>query len=189
MVPGRFRFSFCMAITLGAMSAATADTDVPNIDIGKSSLVATFRQENVPIEAPFRRYNGTVSYEPTNVQATVVSFDVEAGSLDVGDSSYDAEIRKPSWFDTQRFPHATFRSTAVTATSPSVLECVGILTIKGTSQTVKTVVSIRKSPGGAAFDGSLPVSRKSYGIGSKEWDDILEDMVILKFHIIIDQQL
>jgi polyisoprenoid-binding protein YceI len=168
-------------IVCSSVGAAASDT---NVDVGKSSLVATFRQENVPVEAPFRRFRGSIVYDPANVGAATAALDVETGSLDVGDESYSAEVRKPSWFDSKAFPTATFRSKTITAISADTLECVGTLTIKAKSQTVKLPVRIKKTPIGTAFDGSLEVSRKTFGIGSADWDDVLEDKVIIKFHIV-----
>jgi hypothetical protein len=43
--------------------------------------------------------------------------------------------------------------------------------------------AIKKGSGGPAFDGTMAVSGSTYGIGSAEWDDILEDTVVTKFHI------
>jgi polyisoprenoid-binding protein YceI len=164
-----------------SLCAAASDA---NVDVGRSSLIATFRQDNVPVDAPFRRFTGRILYDPANVSAATAALDVETGSLDIGDESYNAEIRKTSWFDSKTFPTATFRSKTITAISADTLECVGTLTIKAKSQTVKLLVRIKKIPTGIAFDGTLEVSRKIFGIGSADWDDVLEDKVIIKFHIV-----
>jgi polyisoprenoid-binding protein YceI len=155
-----------------------------NVDVDKSSFVAIFTQEHVPVEASFQRFGGEIAYDPTNLGAATVSLDVETGSLDLGDPSYGAEIRKPSWFDSTSFPNATFRSKGITAISASRLECLGVLTIKGKPLTVKIPVSVTKVATGVTFDGTLDVSRKAFGIGSADWDDVLEDKVIIKFHIL-----
>jgi polyisoprenoid-binding protein YceI len=170
-----FIFILCFSVYAAASDA--------NVDVGKSSLIATFRQDNVPVDAPFRRFTGTILYDPANVTAATAALDVETGSLDIGDESYNAEVRKPHWFDSNTFPTATFRSKTITATSTDTLECVGTLTIKGRSQTFKLPIHIKKTPTGAAFDGTLEVSRKIFGIGGADWDEVLEDKVSIKFHI------
>jgi polyisoprenoid-binding protein YceI len=168
-------------VLYSTVAVAASDT---NLDTGKSSLIAIFRQENVPVEASFRRFSGKITFDPADVGAAIAALDVDTGSLDIGDDAYNAEIRKPSWFDTKSFPTATFRSKAITAMSADRLECVGILTIKGKSLTVKVPVGVKKALTGTAFAGTLDVSRKTFGIGSADWDDVLEDKVVIRFYIL-----
>jgi polyisoprenoid-binding protein YceI len=171
-----FALILCSSICVAASGAS--------VDVGQSSLVATFRQDNVPVDAPFRRFSGTIFYDPANLGAATAALDVETGTLDIGDESYNAEIRKPSWFDSKTFPTATFRSKTITAITADTLECVGTLTIKGKSQTVKFSVRINRLSLGTGFDGTFEVSRKTFGIGAADWDDVLEDKVIIKFHVV-----
>jgi polyisoprenoid-binding protein YceI len=166
------------------VAVAVSDT---NVDAGKSSLVAIFRQENVPVEASFRQFTGEITFDPRNIGAATAELDVDAGSLDIGDDSYNAEIRKTTWFDSKSFPHATFHSKSIIAISADRLECIGILTIKGKSLTVKFPVGVKKVPAGTAFAGTLDVSRKAFGIGSADWDDVLQDTVTIKFYILNDR--
>jgi polyisoprenoid-binding protein YceI len=177
---GRCRHLLALAL-YSTVAVAVSDT---NFDSGKSSLVAVFRQENVPVEATFQRFGGTINYDPANVGTATVELDVKTGSLDVGDESYNAEVRNPTWFDSKSFPDATFRSTAIIALSADRLECAGILTIKGKSLSVKVPVRVKKVPTGTAFFGTLELSRKMFGIGAADWDDVLEDKVIVKFYIL-----
>jgi polyisoprenoid-binding protein YceI len=182
MAGRNLRCRHLFALTL--YSAAAVAASGANVDAGKSSLVAIFRQENVSVEAPFRRFSGEITFDPTNVGAATVALDVDTGSLDVGEDSYNAEIRKPTWFDTKSFPNATFRSKSIIAISTDRLECVGILTIRGRSLTVKLPVDLKNAATGTAFAGTLDVSRKAFGIGSADWDDVLEDKVTIKFYIL-----
>ena len=34
------------------------------------------------------------------------------------------------------------------------------------------------------FDGSFDVSRKAFGIGDPSWDDVLDDKVRVRFHLV-----
>jgi polyisoprenoid-binding protein YceI len=182
MATWKLRCRHLVALALySTVAVAASDTSV---DAGKNSLVAIFRQENVPVEAPFRRFSVEITFDPANVGAATAALDVDTGSLDIGEDSYNAEIRKPTWFDSKSFPNATFRSKSIIAISADRLECVGILTIKGKSLTVKLPVGMKKVPTGTTFAGTLDVSRKAFGIGSAEWDDVLEDKVIIKFYIL-----
>lgn len=163
-----------------ALVAQAADGD---INLPKSSIVATIRQENVPVEATFKSFSGTIVYDAAKPAATSAAVTIEVSSLDMGDESYNAEVRKAAWFDSSHFPQATFRSTAVKAGAAGHIDATGILTIKGKMQTVTVPISVQRVGDATSFDGSLEVSRKVFGIGDPSWDDVLDDKVQVRFHL------
>ena len=150
----------------------------------QSSLVATFKQQHVPVDAAFKRFAGSIVYDAARPAATVAELNVDMNSLDVGDDDSDAEVRKPAWFDSARFPQATFRSTAVTPGAAGHFDAVGALTIKGKAQTITVTVTVQPKGGANAFDGSFELSRKAYGIGDPTWEGALDDTVRVRFHLL-----
>ena len=168
-----------------ALGAGTAP-DAAGLDSAKSTVVATFKQENVPVEAPFRKFSGHIAYQASDAAAASASVDVETGSLDIGDPAYNAEVRKPAWFDSAHFPLATFRSTAVKVLSATRFEATGTLTIKGKALSVTVPITVTAGAGsaGATFDGTLPVSRKAFTIGDPVWNDVIDDAVSVRFHLV-----
>jgi polyisoprenoid-binding protein YceI len=170
-----------LAAAAFATGALAADASV---NPASSSIVATFRQQGVAIEAPFRRFGGTINYDAANPAATSATVSVEVASLDAGDEASSAEVRKPAWFDSARYPQAVFRSTAIKPMAAGQLEATGTLAIKGTSRTVTVSIKVSGAGRAHAFDGSLGVSRKAYGIGDPSWDGVLDDIVSVRFHLL-----
>src|ERR1700685_3612491 len=99
-------------LTVASAFVATAAGD-PSIDAAKSTLIATFRQENVPVDASFKSFNGHVDYDPAKPNASKAAIEVVTGSFDMGTADYNAEVRKKAWFDSGTYPKATFISTSV----------------------------------------------------------------------------
>jgi polyisoprenoid-binding protein YceI len=62
----------------------------------------------------------------------------------------------------------------------------GKLTIKGKSQNVTVPVTVTQQGASPTFDGSLPIKRTQYDIGTGEWKDtsVVADDVVIKFHIV-----
>ena len=168
-----------LALASVSLAVLAADT---NIDAAKSTVIATFKQEGVPVDAPFRKFSGRIVYDAKNVAAATASLDVETGSLDIGDEMYSAEVRKPAWFDSARFPNATFRSTAIKPVAAGRFDATGTLTIKGKAATITVPVTAQAATN--AFDGTLVISRKAFGIGDPAWNDVLDDKVSVRFHLI-----
>lgn len=170
-----------LAVTGFALTCVAADGA---INAAKSTIVATFKQEGVPVDAPFKTFSGRIVYDPANVAASSASIDVDTGSLDIGDPAYNAEVRKKAWFDSATYPKATFRSTAIKAGAAGRFDATGTLTVKGKAQTITVPITVQNAAGGTAFDGTLSISRKAFGIGDPAWNDVLEDSVKVRFHLV-----
>ena len=170
-----------LAVTVLAGAALSADG---RINANGSSLVATFTQQRVPVEAPFKTFSGTIDYDAAHPEATSAKLRVDVGSLELGDADASAELRKPAWFDYAQHPDATFQSASVKRDPDGQLEVAGTLEIKGRALPVTVKVSVQSSGAARAFDGSFDISRKAYGIGEATWDSVLDDRVRLRFHLL-----
>ena len=167
----------CATITL--VLAADVGIDLPH-----STISATFKQESVPVDAPFKKFNGHIHYDASNPAGASASIDIETGSFDIGDPAYNAEVRKQAWFDSASFPFASFRSSGARAISATRFEVTGSLYIKGRSLTITVPITIVAAGVNTAFDGTLAVSRKAFGIGDPTWNDVIEDQVNVHFHLV-----
>ena len=169
-----------LMLIAGTLSAAGLEVG----PVGGGSLTATFKQAGVAVESPFTRFSGSIDYDPGKVAAAVALIEVETASLDIGDPAFNAELAKKSWFDSAAHPIAVFRSTAIKPLAANRFEAVGTLAIKGRTQTIVVPVIVSQKPAGTVFDGTFSISRKAFGIGDPLWDEVLEDQVIVKFHLV-----
>jgi polyisoprenoid-binding protein YceI len=167
----------------GLVFAALALAADDAIDAGQSTIVATFRQMNVPLDAAFGRFGGTIVYDATHSAAASAAVEVEVSSLDLGDESYNAEVRKAAWLDSAHFPQASFRSTAIKPVDADHFEATGTLSVKGKSQIITVPITVQHSANTTAFDGSFELSRKYFGVGDPDWDAVLDDKVRVHFHL------
>ncbi|MGI4848079.1 MAG: YceI family protein [Janthinobacterium lividum] len=167
-----------------AAHAATLKTDA-----GKSSVSATFKQMNVPIEDKFKKFNAVIDYDAAKPDMSKASVDIDTASMDMGDPEYSKEIAKKEWFNTAQFPKATFVSTAIKANGPGKLDVSGKLTIKGKTADVSFPLTVKTEAGKQVFDGTLPIKRLAFNIGEGAWKatDMVADDVLIKFHIVAGQ--
>ncbi len=162
----------------------TAVARSAGIDPAKSSVIATFRQENVPVDAPFTTFSGHIDYDPAQPGAARASIQVTTASLDLGDPEYNAEVHKKAWLDSGAFPSASFVSSAVKPGEAGKFEATGTLTLKGRTRTLAVPVTAGRAGAATSFDGEFAISRKEFGIGGPEWDDVLDDTVRVRFHLV-----
>lgn len=180
MMRGRIFMATAMVAVSGLLMAA-------QLNIGpstKSTLTATFKQEGVSVESPFTSFKGVIDFDPKNVAGATALIDVDMASLDLGDPGYNAELRKKSWFDSATFPRAVFKSTSIKAVNAARFDATGTLTVKGRVLTITVPVSISTTAAGPVFDGSFAMSRKAFGIGDPIWEDVVDDNVTVKFHLV-----
>ncbi|WP_321961001.1 YceI family protein [Paraburkholderia sp. J7] len=157
------------------------------LDAAKSTIVAVSRQMNVPVQGSFTKFDAQIDFDPGKPAGGTAKITVDTASYDLGDQTYNDSVRGPEWFDAKTFPQATFVSTAVTSTGTNQYSVSGKLTIKGHTQNVAVPVVLTQQGGTQTFDGTLPVHRLAFEIGTGEWKDtsIVADAVLIKFHIVV----
>ena len=170
-----------IAPTIAFVATAAGD---PTIDVSKSSIIATFKQESVPVDAPLMKFNGHIDYDPAQPSAAKAALEVDTGSLDLGSPDYDAEVRKKEWLDSGTYPKVTFISTSIKPGASGHFDATGTLTLKGKTQTLTVAVTVSQAGKAIVFDGAFEISRAYFGIGDKEWNDDVDDKVRVRFHLV-----
>ena len=172
---------------LGLSLAASAA--VLKTDPAKSTVSATFKQMNVPIESKFKKHNIVIDYNAATPESSKATVEIETASMDLGDADMNKEVAKKEWFNSAQFPKATFSSTAIKSAGPGKLTVIGKLTIKGKAVDVSFPLTVKADGKNQVFDGALPIKRLAFNIGEGEWKDtgMVADDVTIKFHVVAAQ--
>ncbi len=116
----------------------------------------------------------TIAEEP---EASHVEVEIGAASLSSGNGDRDTHLKSADFFDVDRFPTITFRSTSVTALADNTWEVVGDLTVRDTTRPVTLQVDFDGadvSPLGderIGFSAATDVNREDFGL---TWNMALE---------------
>ena len=116
----------------------------------------------------------TIAEEP---EASHVEVEIGAASLSSGNADRDTHLKSADFFDVDRFPTITFRSTSVTALADNTWEVVGDLTVRDTTRPVTLQVDFDGadvSPFGderIGFSAATDVNREDFGL---TWNMALE---------------
>lgn len=151
----------------------------------KSEIRFVSKQMNVPVEGSFRKFDVHLSFDPAKPEAGSTRITVHLAGIDAGSEEANAEARTKGWFDTPRFPAATFVSNKVKTLGPNRYEVAGTLTIKGRSQDVVAPVSFRQDGANAVLEGNFVVKRLQFAIGEGPWSDVetVADDVQVRFRV------
>jgi polyisoprenoid-binding protein YceI len=171
---------------LAATSLVAAGGAFAQVDPAKSTIVATSKQMNVPVDGTFKKFSAQVSFDPAKPTAGSAQVTIDVASYDLGDESYNEQVAGKDWFDAKTYPSATFVSSAIAPAGGNRYNVTGKLTIKGKSQTVTVPVTIAQQGAVQTFDGTLPIKRLQFDVGTGEWKDtsVVADDVAIKFHLV-----
>ncbi|MFJ3055791.1 YceI family protein [Herbaspirillum sp. NPDC087042] len=181
------RFIKPTLLALAAASLAAAAHAAPlKVDAAKSSVGATFKQLNVPVDAKFKKFTATIDFDAAKPAEGKASVDIDITSFDLGEAEYNKEVLKKEWFNAAQFPKASFVASSIKPAAGGKFDVSGKLTIKGKSTDVSFPLTVKKDGATQVFDGVLPIKRLTYNIGEGEWKDtgMVADEVSIKFHIV-----
>ena len=79
----------------------------------------------------FRKWQGTVRIDESNIPASAVRVSIDTTSIDTRDVQQDGQLRGADFFDVAKFPTMTFVSTKVERTGQQKLKVTGDVTLRG----------------------------------------------------------
>jgi len=128
------------------------------------------------VRGRFPVIEGAVTIAENPLESSVVAT-IDAAGVNSGEAGRDDHLRNADFFDVEKFPTITFRSTKVEATRDGDYKLTGDLTIKDVTRPVTLdleYLGTIASPFGdqrAGFSASTEISRKDWGLG---WNMALE---------------
>jgi polyisoprenoid-binding protein YceI len=149
-----------------------------NIDTAHSAIHFSVRHMVVSkTRGRFTKFSGQLEFDPDNPEASKVQVTIEPASIDTADAQRDGHLRSADFFDVEKFPAASFKSTTVEDLGGDKYRITGDLTIRGVTKPVSldaTYEGSGKDPWGgerAGFSAGTTIDRRQFGL---EWNKALE---------------
>jgi polyisoprenoid-binding protein YceI len=122
--------------------------------------------------AHFGKADGTLVYDADEVSASSVDVTLPLSGLNSFVDKFDTHLRSADFFEADKYPDATFKSTRVEAAGEGKLKVTGELTIKGITRPVVLDVSLNQAGEhpmakrqAIGFDATARVLRSDFGLG------------------------
>jgi polyisoprenoid-binding protein YceI len=168
----QFQKTLGLALGLAALAISPAiASDVYTFDGAHSTL--GFQVVHMGIfkaSGTFDKFVGTVNYDPKDVTKSTVDVSVDVASVNTRTEMRDKHLRSADFFDVEKFPTATFKSTKVEAGKDGRLLVTGDFTLHGVTKSIvldSAVIGAAQDDWGnqrLGFEGHTTVSRKDYGV-------------------------
>ncbi|MBU1690571.1 MAG: YceI family protein [Gammaproteobacteria bacterium] len=176
-----------LAILSLLSSSFAYGAELSAVQLDKSTIAFVSRQMNVPVEGIFQQFSAQISIDPARPEAGRARIEIDLASIDAGSTDANDEVKGKSWFNTREFPKAVFVSSTVKSLGSGRFEALGKMTIKGKTQEARAPFTLKQEKGVLILDGTFPLKRLAYDIGSGVWSDtsVVADEVLIKFHFVL----
>ena len=141
------------------------------LDPSHTNVIATWNHLGFSNpSAHFGGVEGTLVYDAENVGKSSVQVTLPLTGLTGFSDKFNAHLNSGDFFDSAKFPAATFKSTKIEAAGDGKLKVTGNLTIKDITKPVVLDVSLNKREdkdgrSKIGFDAATTVKRTDYGLG------------------------
>jgi polyisoprenoid-binding protein YceI len=129
------------------------------------------------VQGLFNKFEGTIDYEPGKPETWKTSGTIDATSINTNVPERDKHLRSADFFDVEKYPTISYKSTKVTNATETSAKLEGFITIHGVEKPITLDLEIRgagKDPWGntrAGFTATTKINRKDFGLN---WNQALE---------------
>ncbi len=151
-------------------STSLIPTGTWNIDPGHSKVGFAVKHMGIAtVRGEFTEFEGSLELDG-DLSTAQIHGTVKTASVDTNEAQRDEHLRSPDFFDAERYPELSFRSTAITTVDDESFSITGELTIHGITREVELRAEIEGAdvdPWGnerVGLEVTGEISRGDYGM-------------------------
>ena len=187
-------FASLAAALLLTGTAAFAQSSTWTIDKNHTQVDFQIRHAAVSnVRGSLSNVTGSVTWDEKDLSKASVNATIDATTVSTNNEARDKHLKSPDFFNVEKVPTLTFKSTSVTRESGK-LKVIGDLTLAGVTKSVTLDVDGPTAPvkgmrGGlvTGFSASGVLKRSDFGFGAKYGEPILGDEVKFTIDVEADQ--
>lgn len=169
--------AMAVPLLLGTV-AGTTRAAVFEVDAAHSSIGFSIRHLFTMVPGRFEKFTAAINYDEAAPEKSNVGVTIDAASVTTDVDKRDAHLKSPDFFNVEKFPTLTFKSTKVEKTDQkNVYNVTGDFTMLGVTKPVTVQVEVLgvgsdgmgNTKGGFQVNGSL--NRKNFGM---IWNKVLD---------------
>jgi len=166
---------------MATMTLATPQIATTTWNIDPAHSIAEFKIKHMMIsnvKGHFAKVSGTLTLNESDLANSHIEASIDASTIETRDAQRDAHLKSGDFFDVEKFPALSFKSTRITLVREGELAVEGDLTIHGVTRNVLFAVEgptpPARDPWGntrVAVSASTKINRKDFGL---TWNATLE---------------
>lgn len=167
------------ALALAALASALPSFAADTYEIDPVHSAVTFKVKHLFTMVPgrFNTVSGTIVYDEKAVENSAVDVTIDATTINTENDRRDGHLRSADFFEVEKYPTATFKSTKVVKAGEGKLEVTGDLTIRGVTKQVTLaaeIIGFGPGPDGnqrGGFHATTQINRMDYNVS---WNKTLD---------------
>jgi len=169
-----------------ALSSFTASAQNWTADKSHSKLGFSITHMMVSdVEGSFKTFESTIVSSKPDFSDAVINLSADIASVNTDDEKRDGHLKSADFFDAEKYPKLTFKSTSVKKVSANKYKVTGLLTLHGVTKAVvldavlrgTTVNQAKKTVAGFKVTGTI--KRADFALGTKYPNAMLSDEIAL----------
>jgi polyisoprenoid-binding protein YceI len=169
-----------LSFVVAALLSTVAFAAEPFV-VDKYHTEATFQIRHLitRVSGRFNDVSGSINVDRSNPTLSSVEFTIKTASIDTGVAPRDNDLRGANFFEVDKYPEITFKSTSIKPSGKKdVYDVIGTFTMHGVTKTITIPVEFlgfAKDPQGkerAGFVAHTTLDRQEYGI---KWNRALDN--------------
>jgi polyisoprenoid-binding protein YceI len=131
------------------------------------------------VRGQFNKLAGVIYFDPEDISGSSVELTIEASSVFTGIQKRDDHLRSPDFFDVNRYPYISFKSTGIDSVEGNRAKVTGNLTLRGITRQITFITEFSgpvKDPFidalSLGFTASAVINREEYGM---VWNQTMAD--------------
>lgn len=154
--------------------ALPARAEVENYTLDKPHTQIVFIASHLGFSRSFGKftdYSGSFVFDRGQPEKSSVEVTIQTGSLDLDDAKWNEHMKGADFFNVEKFPQMTFKSTGITVLSETTADITGDLTLLGVTKPVTLHATFNKAekfPFGekyvAGFSALAKLKRSDFGM-------------------------
>jgi polyisoprenoid-binding protein YceI len=171
-----FHKSLLLFVLIGCVSLSHAA--VWDIDPSHSHVGFRIRHLVTKVNGQFDKFKGSLNFDEKSLKDLSALADIDTSSVNTNEPKRDTHLKTADFFDVEKFPSMTFKSTGVKNLKGSQFQLVGDLTLHGITKPVTLDVEmggVTQDPWGgtrSGFSAKGMLNRKDYGM---VWNKALDN--------------
>ena len=138
-------------------------------------------------EGKFGAFSGSIEVPDLSaLEKSSVSVEITMSEFETDQAKLTQHLKTPDFFDVERYPLATFRSTqvAVSPEAPSTYLITGDLSFHGVTKSITFPAEISVSEGAIVASSEFSLNRRDFGVlYTGKANDLIKDEVALKLSL------
>ena len=132
----------------------------------EDSTVKFFVKASVALEGDFQKWDATLTFTSPELSTGVLDIKIQAASVNTGSGMKDGKLKSKDFFNVEKDPLITFKSTKIVQTGPDTFDVAGTFTIRGVSKPETLNLTLARETAGGEVKGTMAFDRKDYGMNS-----------------------